>query len=126
MFCFAEDNKIISGLKNYNCGTGQKKKKDFQHTSGYQGLWTLRQPIVSLSLYMLGLSTGFVSIVHKISKLPYYFYNVRYNNNNCQPLKEGHYCITTMTDIQFMCIRRKTGERLGEPLYYSSFQVSYT
>jgi hypothetical protein len=29
MFCFAEDNKIISGLKNYNCGTGLKKKKGF-------------------------------------------------------------------------------------------------
>jgi hypothetical protein len=38
MFCFAEDNNIIFGLRKYNCGIGLKKKPHFEHTFGWQEL----------------------------------------------------------------------------------------
>jgi hypothetical protein len=37
MFCFAENNKIISGIENTDTKLDWKKKPDFQHTSGCQG-----------------------------------------------------------------------------------------
>jgi hypothetical protein len=41
MFCFAEDNKIISGIENTITGP-DGKQSDFQQTSGCQGLQTER------------------------------------------------------------------------------------
>ena len=38
MFCFAEDNKLISGTENTITELDWKKKEDFQHNSGCQGL----------------------------------------------------------------------------------------
>jgi hypothetical protein len=37
MFCFAENNKIISAMENI-ITESECKKKDFEHTSGSQGL----------------------------------------------------------------------------------------
>ena len=37
MFCFAEDNKIISAIENI-ITESEYKKTDFEHTSGSQGV----------------------------------------------------------------------------------------
>lgn len=86
MFCFVEDNTIISGVENIITGPVMEKM-DFQHTSCYQDLHTGRQPIVSLYIIYVWGVDRVVSLVSKIlrkTKLLYYFYiikkYVRYNN----------------------------------------------
>ena len=42
MFCFVEDNKVISTIEKNNYGTGQKK--DFHHTSDCHGVYDHEAP----------------------------------------------------------------------------------
>jgi hypothetical protein len=61
MFYFVEDNKIISGSRNYNCESGLKKRKIFnQHTSWLSAIVDPgRQPIVSFHIM-------YASVVHRV------------------------------------------------------------
>jgi hypothetical protein len=67
MFCFAEDNKIISGIEN-TIMEPDWKNMEFQHTSSCQGLLTGRQPIVSLYIIYALVVHRVVSLINKFSK----------------------------------------------------------
>jgi hypothetical protein len=88
MFCFADYNKLMSGIEN-TIKEPDCKNPDFRHTSGCQGLSTGRQPIVPLYIIYVRVVQRVSSLVSNISEKHLNCFNTlkkkyaRYNNALC-------------------------------------------